>query len=292
MLAGKCPDELTFPVYASPKIDGIRAVVKEEMLLSRTLKPIPNAYVQEMLGVSYLSGLDGELTVGPANAKNVMQTTMSAVMTQEGEPDFTWWVFDYWNDPYIPFSTRWEKMARAFTSEFEAAFPRVKLLTQTYIMNREQLMLYEDATVQQGFEGIIIRSPHGPYKYGRSTAKEGTLLKLKRWSDSEAVVTGFKEKMHNGNEARVDERGYTKRSSHQENLVPMNTLGALVVRDVTTQIEFDLGTGFDDVTRKKVWDLRSSYVGQLVTYKHFDLCGVKEAPRFPTFKSFRDKRDL
>jgi DNA ligase-1 len=175
---------------------------------------------------------------------------------------------------------------------FQERHPRVKLLPQTLILDAEQLSAYEDAMVSTGFEGVMLRSPEGLYKFGRSTTNEGYLLKLKRFSDSEAVVIGFEEKMHNSNEATTDERGYTKRSSHQENLVPMNTLGALLVRDVKTSIEFSIGSGFDDLTRKKVWDLKSAYLGQLVTYKHFELGGVKEKPRFPTFKAFRDKRDV
>jgi DNA ligase-1 len=292
MLAGKAPEQLAFPLYASPKIDGIRAVVKDDMLLSRTLKPIPNDYVQETLGVGALNGLDGELTVGPPNAKNVMQATTSGVMSEKGEPDFIWWVFDYWTDTSCPYHKRFNNLLYGMTDAFRERHPRIKLLPQTLIHDAEQLAMYEDVTVQAGFEGIMVRKPEGLYKYGRSTTNEGHLLKIKRFTDSEAVVIGFEEKLHNGNEATTDERGYTKRSSHQENKIPMNTLGALRVRDVTTGIEFSIGSGFDDLTRKKIWDLKSAYLGGLVTYKHFELAGVKSAPRFPTFKAFRDKRDV
>lgn len=293
MLAGKAPERFAasaFPMYASPKIDGIRAVVKDGILLSRALKPIPNNFVQDILGNEKLSGLDGELTVGPPNDKNVMQTTMSGVMSEEGEPDFIWWVFDYWTNPVTPFNVRYTQLAEyVFTSEYAK---RVKVLPHTLIVDADQLRSYEENMVNAGFEGVMLRSLNGPYKYGRSTTNEGYLLKLKRFTDSEAVVIGFEEKMHNANEATIDERGYTKRSSHQENLVPMNTLGALQVRDLTTGVEFSLGTGFDDVTRKMIWDLKSGYLGRIVVYKHFDVCGVKEKPRIPTFKGFRDKRDM
>jgi DNA ligase-1 len=292
MLAVQAPPDIVFPVFASPKIDGVRAVVKDDMLLSRSLKPIPNNFVQDTLGVGALTGLDGELTVGPPNAKNCMQVTTSGVMTQEGTPDFIWWVFDYWTNPSEPYDKRLQSLTYGMDKAFQERHPRVKLLPQTLIEGPDHLAEYEKALVDSGFEGVMIRKPNGLYKYGRSTAREGHLLKIKRFKDSEAIVIGFEEKMHNANEATVDERGYTKRSSHQENLVPMNTLGALIVRDVLTGVEFGIGTGFDDVTRKMVWDLRSSYLGALVVYKHFDLAGVKTAPRFPVFKSFRDKRDI
>ena len=48
MLAALCEDvtKLRYPVIASPKLDGIRALVIDGQLVSRTLKPIPNRYVQ------------------------------------------------------------------------------------------------------------------------------------------------------------------------------------------------------------------------------------------------------
>ena len=45
-------DQVQFPVYASPKLDGIRAVIHREYdqpVRSRTLKPIPNRFIQETL---------------------------------------------------------------------------------------------------------------------------------------------------------------------------------------------------------------------------------------------------
>ena len=43
--------------------------------------------------------------------------------------------------------------------------------------------------------------PNAPYKQGRSTVREGYLLKVKTFLDDEATVVRFEERMHNGNEA-------------------------------------------------------------------------------------------
>jgi DNA ligase-1 len=99
MLAAKeAKPELRFPCFASAKIDGIRAVVKEGILLSRTLIPIPNHYTQDLFGSDDLEGLDGELAVGPANATDLMQRCQSELMSRDGEPQVTYWIFDYWTD--------------------------------------------------------------------------------------------------------------------------------------------------------------------------------------------------
>jgi DNA ligase-1 len=291
MLAVEAPKELKFPVYASPKLDGIRAVVRDGLLLSRSLKPIPNEFVQDSLGCDALNGLDGELTVGPANHPNVMQATTSGVMSHEGTPDFTFWVFDYWTQPTVPFHRRLEELTLGLSTGILDAFTRVKLLPQTLILNAATFQLYEEQIVAAGFEGVMVRSVDGTYKYGRSTAREGYLLKVKRFKDAEAVVIGFEERMHNANEAKVNALGHTERSSHKANLIPMNTLGALVVRDRKTGVEFSIGTGFDDAARARYWAVRDSLIGQLVTYKFFEV-GVKVAPRFPVFKGFRSAMDL
>lgn len=283
--------EIQFPVYASPKLDGIRAVVKDGMLVSRTLKPIPNGYVQDALGRDVFNGLDGELTVGPANDKNVMQATTSGVMSREGEPDFTYWVFDFWTSQEMPYCERLRLMERAFKDGALKQFPRIRLLQQTIIQSEAELKAFEAVHLEQGFEGVMVRSIKSPYKYGRSTWREGYLLKVKRFVDAEAVVIGFEELLHNANEATKDELGFTKRSSHAAGKVPMGVLGALRVRDLTTGIEFSIGTGYTAAQRHHLWSTRESLLDKVVKYKHFEV-GVKEAPRFPVWLGFRDKIDM
>lgn len=291
MLAVEAKD-LKFPLYASVKLDGVRAVIKDGVLLSRSLKPIPNEYVQTMLGHSEMDGLDGELTVGPANANDLMQRTTSGVMSQEGQPDFVYWVFDFWNNPTMPFGERFTIMQRALKDGVFAGQTRVQLLPQYLIHTQAELESFETYNLEQGYEGTMVRSPMGVYKYGRSTAKEGYLLKRKPWVDAEAVVIGFEEGLHNANEATLDELGHTKRSTHQANMIPKDTLGALLVRG-PDGTEFRVSPGcMTHPQRKAVWDDRASFMGRLLTYKTFKQTGVKDKPRFNVFKAWRDTRDI
>lgn len=291
MLAVAAPAELRFPVYASAKIDGIRAVIKDGIVFSRSLKPIPNDYVQTMYGHSSLDGLDGELTVGAPNAPNTMQATTSGVMSRDGAPEVTLWVFDFWNNPTMPFGERLRIMERAQSSGIFEGQTRIQLLQQELIQSNAELVSYETAMLALGYEGIMTRSPKAPYKYGRSTAKEQYLLKVKRWTDCEAVVVGYEERMHNANEATIDALGHTKRSSHKENLVPTGMLGAVVccAEDGTT---FNVGTGFSDAQRRELWEVKESLAGRLCCYKTFTATGVVNAPRFNVFKAWRDRRDM
>ena len=59
-------DNLQYPVYVTPKLDGIRCLFKGGVALSRTLKPIPNKSIQAWAKkhAKILEGMDGELIVG------------------------------------------------------------------------------------------------------------------------------------------------------------------------------------------------------------------------------------
>jgi DNA ligase-1 len=286
---------IRFPVLASPKIDGIRGYVKNGALLSRSGKPIRNQYVQSILGKGVLDGLDGELAVGNPWDKDLMQKTNSGVMSASGEPDFCYWVFDIWASRF-PYKDRYRLLnINSVTSSYIKEIYEKKILhflEHVWIKDQLELDLYESSCLSLGYEGIMIRDPNGPYKYGRSTAKEGWLLKVKRWSDGEAVIVDFQEKLHNANEMIRDVYGRAERSSHQENKIPMGTLGALICTDITTGAQIKIGTGFDDAMRKSIWDQRFSLLNSIVKYKHFAQTGVKDTSRFPVFIGFRDKEDM
>src|SRR5690606_2631966 len=135
--------EIQFPVYASPKIDGVRALIFEGNLVSRRLKKIPNKFIQnyfKSLPNLVLEGLDGELVVGEPNHPNVMQNTTSGVMSREGEPDFTYYVFDYWHAWNEPFSRRDTVLALFFDS-MEKTIPglRIKHLQQVKLHTQAEL---------------------------------------------------------------------------------------------------------------------------------------------------------
>ncbi|WP_025915542.1 ATP-dependent DNA ligase [Herminiimonas sp. CN] len=279
------PAKLIFPCYASPKLDGIRASVVGGKLLSRSLKPIPNKHVYNLLSDKRFEGFDGELIVGDVTALNVFSNTTSHVMSHDKVFDFTYFVFDL-HDCEMGFDVRYARLCRR-----EHHGVNIVLLPQTRIHNEAGLAEYEAAQVEAGYEGVILRKIDGLYKYGRSTVNEGYLLKVKRFTDGEATIIGFEEQMKNDNEKTVNELGRSKRSSHQENKHGKGTLGALIVRDLVTDVAFNIGTGLDDAIRADIWAKREEHHGLVVKYKSFEV-GVKDKPRHPVFLGFRDGRDM
>lgn len=297
MLAGTVEslDAIKFPVIGSPKLDGIRCVIHEGKALSRSLKPIPNIAVRSALeAVLEIDGLDGELMIDGAS----FQEITSGFMSQLNQAPAGWYlaVFDVvlaeldHSDYEIRHSILEKRVRDA--SVLSSICNRVRLVPHRVLKNVDELNAYEEEVLAQGHEGVMLRSFVAPYKFGRSTVKEGGLLKLKRFEDSEAEISGFVERMHNSNEATVSELGLTKRSSAKAGKVGTGTLGALVVRDLKTRVEFEVGTGFTEEQRVQLWGTRPLLIGRIVKYKHFAASGVKDKPRFPVFLGFRSLEDM
>lgn len=276
---------LRLPMLASPKLDGIRCIVMDGVGYSRSLKPIPNAYVQSFFASGDYDGLDGELIVGEPTSPSCYRDTNSGVLSRDGEPDFRFYVFDRIDMPDCGFEDRFEQgLGELFPMRRLVVVPHAK------VHDENDLLAFETEWLEAGYEGVMLRSLNGPYKNGRSTLKEGTLLKLKRFADAEFEVVGFEELLHNENEATTDELGYTKRSSHAENKIGGNVLGALVLRHPEAG-EFRCGTGFTAEMRAEIWTNRDAHLGRLAKIKHFEI-GVKTLPRFPVFLGWREEIDL
>ena len=283
-------DKLKFPMYCSTKLDGIRAVVIGSVVYSRSLKPIRNKYVQHLFGKEEYNGFDGELIVGDVYAKDVFQKTTSGVMSEEGAPDVKFYVFDMFTieDTYTTRQTALNfHLAELDSNGFDSS--NVPILETTLVEDKEKLKLLLEQERVKGGEGLILRSPDGKYKYGRSTPKEQFSVKLKFFKQDEFEVIGFEERMHNSNELTYNELGYADRSSNKDGLVPMNTLGSIILRYGGS--EFKCGTGFNDAQRQEIWDNKGKYLGKLASIRYMEV-GSKDKPRVSSFQGWRHEDDL
>lgn len=283
MLAARLEDLSTikYPVLCTPKIDGIRALIVNGKAVTRSFRPIPNTFIRNHLEATCPDGFDGELCM----KGKPFNETSSAIMREDNEPDFNYIVFDYCTDPKEGYSSRMETLSK------QPKIPYIEYLLPIYISDEFELLKYETQCLSNGYEGVMIRSLYGPYKFGRSTVKEGYLLKLKRFTDNEAIIISINEKMSNQNIATKDAFGRTERSTHQINQIPANTMGSITVKDIKTGVVFGIGSGFDDQLREEVWNHKDDYLGKIIKYKSQKV-GEKDAPRFPVFLGFRDPKDM
>jgi DNA ligase-1 len=261
-------EDLTFPVLVTPKIDGVRAIKLGGKLVSRSLKQIPNIAIRTLIErILPEDGIfDGELSVD-SDFQNTVSAVMSISTALPNNLKFYWfdWVQKY--DYNMPYSTRVLRIYEYMKNNKELRKLKIIIpLIPAQVDNTEELSLFEKASIRKGYEGVVIRSYEGRYKCGRSTIREGLMIKIKRSEDFEATIIDTEELMHNLNEEKMDNFGRMQRSSAKDNKRPSGTLGALVANAQNGKT-FKIGTGFSSQQRHKLWVERDNIIGKLVKYR-------------------------
>ena len=302
MLAGKCEQmsTLRFPVLATPKLDGIRCLKINGRAVSRSFKPISNSFIRAWIETHLPDGVDGELIVKGVSFCEVA----GHVGRESGQPNFTFMVFDFVMESVdVAYEHRMRDLGK-LAAEIGAAMREARDDGQVVLDHFEpvlpveiktvaELEAFEQKCIAEGYEGVMVRTPDSPYKCGRSTEREGWLLKIKRFEDAEAVVLDTYEGLTNNNPAEKDAFGRTKRSSSMENKIGRGELGGFIVRHAATGVEFRLGYNhvLGGIDRVVLWQQRHMLPGKLIKFMH-QPSGAKEAPRFPKFIGFRETWDL
>ena len=125
---------------------------------------------------------------------------------------------------------------------------------------------YVESTINQGYEGVVIKDFDSKYECKRSTS----WLKQKPFIEVSLEVTGYEE----GTGRNV------------------GRLGAIVCTglDDGKQITVNVGSGFSDDNRVEFWDSRDSLIGQVVEVRADAVSQNQDGTyslRFPRFKTFR-----
>jgi DNA ligase-1 len=291
-------EDIKYPVLVSPKMDGCRAIVQNSVIVSRKLEVFPNPHIHSLFDSHRLNDLDGELTVGLPTDDQVRNLTSGALNRQSGAPDFIYHVFDI-IDMVERYQDRYRALERTVPQWIDAGF-KLKLVEHVLVTNAVELLAFENDCLEMGYEGVIVRSLTAPYKHGRSTLKEGGMLKLKRFIDAEAQVLEVNEEMRNDNKATKDRTGHTKRSKAQAGLVGKGRAGELVVVGINGQfkgVEFKVPLGGAGDIGKAEWWVRKGrhLLGTdktlpVITYRYFPI-GVKDKPLLPTYVGIREDWD-
>lgn len=258
--------KLSYPVLASLKLDGVRALRLNGTLLSRTLKPIPNISIRAR-SVIFPGGFDMELFNPEMDYNEIQSIVMSQHHKDEGKIQFH--ILDWYQEDNRPYEARLQRILSWF-GELDYT-GSVRFNHPHTVRDAEHLLWHEKIYIESHGEGICFRTPMGPYKFGRSTLKEQYLVKHCRRVRDEAVVIGFTE--------AVDGEGN-----------PKGYLGALLVRNKIGQ-EFPVGTGFNAMDRHRMWNYKGVFDGETIVYD-CKAHGQKVMPRQPSFKGFRNQIDI
>ena len=276
-------EHLRYPLLVSPKLNGVRGYVRNGDVLSTSNKLLPNVNLQDKFRTA--EHLDGELIVGdPCDTKRSLNRTTSVVMA-DGKPidQLKFYAFDHVKNTDWRFIDRIELLQ-------ETKHPGVIIIRHELVQNEKELLAKEIEYLSRGYEGLITRDPLAQYKFGKSTAKQAWMGKMKRFKDDEAVIIGFVEGQKNNNVKVVSETGRSKRSSAKAGKEAKGTLGSLVCLWKNGQT-FNIGTGFTDDEKAYIWTNQAEYLNQLAKFKFFEL-GSGDVPVLPVWLGLRDRRDL
>jgi DNA ligase-1 len=190
MLANKYEGKrVAFPVFVQPKLDGVRCLAYWDgdsvALMSRAGKPYDVPHIAEALQ-SWLPRdviLDGELYCHGLSC----QSTTSLVRGDHDQSPLEYWVYDL-ATPDVDFYER-NRRRENLWGEFE--IPECIAFVETLVaQNQEAVDFFNQCNLQNGYEGSIVRTFAGLYKFGR---RSGDLLKYKQFQDDEFEVVDYKQ---------------------------------------------------------------------------------------------------
>ncbi len=307
------PEEISYPMIGSYKLDGIRCIFKDGLMLSRSLKLIPNKQLQEkfkfMRKLSKSTGLiyDGELYSEELTFQKITHFVMTKDLTDEKTKKKlqrelkngkkTGKLKD-WLD--LPFHLHF-KMFDVFNRKkpnqpYSERLPRLNIHPAVYsvavkmIFNADQATKYYKEALVWGHEGIMLRHSDSLYKFGRYTIKSGDGYKFKPYETFDArIIDVFQATRVDPNaERKTNELGRSVTSKKIGDRIPIPMAAGFIVNYKEHQVKVVLA--MNETEKRDVWNNRKSYRGLWIEYKGM-LVGSKDVPRHPVFIRFRTDKD-
>lgn len=268
--------KLQYPCFAQPKLDGIRCLARkrdgEVTLYSRKgkvldLVPHINEALSHILEDEQCA--DGELYVYGWDFQRIISAIKK---TSEDTPMIGYHIYDFPNmqNRDEPFSQRFSyaqtsRIMNVPTELFNPAGQSPLTLVETPIMNsEEQLIEYEEVSINKGYEGIMARNTDSLYLFGYRSVD---LLKVKRFLDAEYKIIGV-----------TDGVSIEK--------------GCAIFTCITIDgQEFSVRPMGTHEERKQMFLNADTYIGKMLTVKYQELSN-DGIPRFPVGLHTREPWDM
>lgn len=312
----------------SIKKDGIRNIFFDDgRMLSRSLKQIQNKQLQEKF--SHIKEwckktniiLDGELynhslpekymeldAKGKPVEVDRFQQISSLVMTQDFHDEKTIklmnkrksYLLRFYKDgvfhnplefhcfdalllsnPNEPFMSRLHKIP---------TLPGIVIVFQRIIESKALMQILFEQSLNDGYEGLMLRDPQSAYKYGRFTINSGDGFKLKNYKTFDAQVIGVEQatKVNPNAEKKTNELGYSETSKKKSDRILVEAVGSLFV--TCNGKEQKVNFCVTDEEKKQTWINREKVIGRWIEFKAM-VEGSKDKLRIPTFVRWRPDRD-
>lgn len=264
----KKKDKITFPCFAQPKLDGMRALGKSHTpMISRKGKEIDTmGHIQAELDlVQEGLSLDGELYAHGIS----FQENMKLIKKDRGDATKTvkYHVYDLVL-PLIAFRERYKILADLVKNlTVERGCTNIELVPTYTINNEEDLKKLHGQFISQGYEGTIVRHSDSGYRINK---RDVQLLKYKDFHDLACEVVDVVPSDKNPEQGVV----HCKMSDDYV-LNPGGTFGC--------------GMKFSHVEREEILENKENYIGKTAELRFFEYTD-DGLPRFPVCVGFREDK--
>ena len=305
--------EITYPILVGCKFDGLRALAIDGVMYTRAglpFKPLVQKRFAKLLELAQQRNtvLDGELY----NHDMTFQEINSAVSHEDKVGRLVFHAFDCmprecWGKPkeqsskYPDLTYKMRLTALTlFANKEKLPETDFVVVTQTVCFSKDEVVTAYERFLEEGFEGVMLRSQNGYYKHGRSTVKERDLRKLKPFESVDAVIVGFKQQAQLTEKAKAtitdkDAFGRSKRGHRKGDRELVEAVGSVEVEyicpvDGTKKRCFPKYKKGSPVRTEITWANKDQYLGRWVEVEHVPV-GMKDALRFPRIVRFRPDLD-
>ena len=259
-----------YPYMCQPKLDGVRCVASKVdgnvILETRTGKKIEVLeHIKLMLSkIDFPENikLDGELGSFGLNPELTFQQATGIIKRKTPDPlekHIEYHLYDLYDEDNktLEFIERWEILNSLIPDNLS----HIKLCDMKMVYDINEIEETHKTYVEEGYEGLIIRSQDGKYEPDH---RSSSLLKLKSFKDDEFEIVGFKEGKGNDKNTII----FTCQTKDNYRLFEVRPRGT---RD----------------ERIKMFKNGNNYIGKKLTVKYFELTD-EGIPRFPVGIAVRD----
>ncbi len=273
------PKWLDSEYYIQPKLDGHRAVWDGSKLYSRNGKLIEGVPLLSKILLDLHEGfpMDGEIYAHGMGFDVITSSVRRTVNIQENV-SLCYYAFD------VPVKDK------TFTERYKILKDRLNKTRNNRIHLVKTLHCSETHNpmvfINEGYEGAMYRNSDGLYKFGK---RSSDILKYKIMQDAEATVVDLVELVEH--EKLIVPKGTPGSKKYSDGTyykngkaTPKDSMGAILCK-LPNGNTFEIGSGFDDATRKQIWNERP--IGKVLTFKYQEL-SKDGIPRFPVFLRWRE----
>jgi len=272
--------KMPFPAYIQRKYDGIRCIayLKDDNVILESRKGIPfqnfgllKDELKKLLKRMQLHSnkkkyLDGELFTNKLNFEvisGLIRLHEDKITLHDNEliNKIEYHIYDYidMDQKELPYSNRLQYLT-TFLAENTDENSLCKKVETILIDKVNDVKIYHQQFIEEGYEGLIIRDPNGLYEISK---RSKYLQKYKEFFEDEFKIVGF-----------------SKESGNEKNLI----IFECITNDGDLFSVRPRGT-FDE--RHEMYKNGNSFIGQFLTVIYQEK-SEKNIPRFPVGKNVRD----